>query len=170
MIYFLKGSLPWQGLNAKTREEKYRLITEKKKSCRAEDLCSDLPVEFLNYLTYVKSLGFKNDPDYRKLRRSFKELFMKNEFIYDYEFDWKPGNPDCELQDQIIELEEEEKEEKIINTDENPEEGINENRFDEDKESQRDPEQVKLEEAVEEYLKRGTEINEEKNGKKCNVF
>lgn len=31
MLYFLKGKLPWQGLPAKTKKEKYDKIKEKKK-------------------------------------------------------------------------------------------------------------------------------------------
>jgi serine/threonine protein kinase len=30
MLYFLKGKLPWQGLDAKTKKEKYDKIKEKK--------------------------------------------------------------------------------------------------------------------------------------------
>jgi len=43
LIYFLKGSLPWQGLDARNREEKYKKIKDTKKSTSLELLCSGLP-------------------------------------------------------------------------------------------------------------------------------
>merc|ERR1719343_615965 len=38
-LYFLRGSLPWSGLEAKTQEEKYRKIREKKEQVLVDDLC-----------------------------------------------------------------------------------------------------------------------------------
>lgn len=43
MIYLLKGSLPWQGLKAKSMKEKYQKIKEKKLATKVEDLCQNLP-------------------------------------------------------------------------------------------------------------------------------
>ena len=52
MLYFLKGKLPWQGLPAKTKKEKYDKIKDKKKNTPVEDLCYKLPKEFSKYLNY----------------------------------------------------------------------------------------------------------------------
>jgi hypothetical protein len=41
LLYFLKGSLPWQGLNAKTKEEKYKKIRDKKAETTFDSLCKD---------------------------------------------------------------------------------------------------------------------------------
>lgn len=38
LVYFLKGTLPWVGLTAKTKKEKYDLILEKKLEVSTEDL------------------------------------------------------------------------------------------------------------------------------------
>jgi len=39
IMYFLRGSLPWQGLRAATKKQKYDRIIEKKLSTTIDDLC-----------------------------------------------------------------------------------------------------------------------------------
>lgn len=46
LIYFLKGQLPWQGIRANRKEEKYQRILEKKTSLTVEQLCKSMPNEF----------------------------------------------------------------------------------------------------------------------------
>lgn len=45
-MYFIRGGLPWQGLPAKTKEEKYEQIKIKKAVTSIEDLCKGQPKEF----------------------------------------------------------------------------------------------------------------------------
>lgn len=66
-LYFLRGALPWSGLDAKTQEEKYRKICEKKEQTPLPDLCKDFPKAFEEYLGYSRNLGFAEKPDYTKL-------------------------------------------------------------------------------------------------------
>lgn len=53
LLYFLKGSLPWQGLQARSDQERFKLITEKKLSFSVERLCHKLPDAFKDYLNYI---------------------------------------------------------------------------------------------------------------------
>ena len=57
-MYFLRGSLPWQGLKAETTGEKEDAIKEIKISTSAESLCKDYPKEFCDYLNYCCKLSF----------------------------------------------------------------------------------------------------------------
>ena len=43
LLYFLRGSLPWQGLKVDKREDRYKKIYEKKKSTSADELCAGFP-------------------------------------------------------------------------------------------------------------------------------
>lgn len=88
LIYFYRGSLPWQGLKAACKKQRYERITEKKKFTSVEELTKELPDEFKNYLNYCRSLRFEDRPDYSYLRRMFQELFKRRCFRYDYLFDW----------------------------------------------------------------------------------
>ncbi len=149
-MYFLRGSLPWQGLKAATKKQKYEKISEKKMStpievglhvlccvcccrlgpsprqrrsidqtvhpaasllckgicvrkrmelekawlrsyvgCRqhtahavwivgvAQMLCKGLPLEFVTYFQYCRSLRFDDKPDYSYLRKLFRDLFAR---------------------------------------------------------------------------------------------
>lgn len=58
LLYLLMSQLPWQGLNTRTKEEKYRKIKEIKLATSLEELCQGYPVEFLEYLSYCRNLEF----------------------------------------------------------------------------------------------------------------
>ncbi|XP_017786666.1 PREDICTED: casein kinase I-like isoform X2 [Nicrophorus vespilloides] len=88
LMYFNRGSLPWQGLKAATKRQKYERISEKKMSTPIEELCKEYPVEFPTYLNYCRQLRFEERPDYSYLRQLFRTLFHRQGFTYDYVFDW----------------------------------------------------------------------------------
>ena len=88
LVYFLRGQLPWQGLAAHTKKEKYDKIMEKKIGTTVDVLCRGFPAEFATYLNYCKSLRFEDRPDYAYLKRMFKDLFTREHFEYDFIFDW----------------------------------------------------------------------------------
>ncbi|KMU73290.1 casein kinase 1 [Coccidioides immitis RMSCC 3703] len=75
MLYFCRGSLPWQGLKAATKKQKYDRIMEKKMTTPTEVLCRGFPNEFAVYLNYTRSLRFDDKPDYSYLRKIFRDLF-----------------------------------------------------------------------------------------------
>ena len=88
LMYFLRGALPWQGLKAANKKQKYDCIREKKLTTPSDLLCSGLPNEFGILLNYCRSLNFDDKPDYPYLRRLFRDLFVRKGYQYDYEFDW----------------------------------------------------------------------------------
>lgn len=111
LMYFNRGSLPWQGLKAATKKQKYEKISEKKMSTPVEVLCKGFPAEFAMYLNYCRGLRFEEAPDYMYLRQLFRilfrtlnhqvggcitcfhpayymEIYFHFYFQYDYTFDW----------------------------------------------------------------------------------
>ncbi|KAM3234329.1 Casein kinase I isoform epsilon [Capsicum chinense] len=88
LMYFLRGSLPWQGLKAGTKKQKYDKISEKKMLTPIEALCKSYPSEFVSYFHYCRSLRFEDKPDYSYLKRLFRDLFIREGYQFDYVFDW----------------------------------------------------------------------------------
>ncbi|KAL3029077.1 hypothetical protein AAZX31_03G146100 [Glycine max] len=88
LMYFLRGSLPWQGLKAGTKKQKYDKISEKKMSTSLEGLCKSYPSEFVSYFQYCRTLRFEDKPDYSYLKRLFRDLFIREGYQFDYVFDW----------------------------------------------------------------------------------
>uniref|UniRef100_A0A915KE97 non-specific serine/threonine protein kinase n=1 Tax=Romanomermis culicivorax TaxID=13658 RepID=A0A915KE97_ROMCU len=89
-MYFLRGSLPWQGLKADTLKERYQKIGDTKRSTPVEVLCEGFPDEFSMYVRYARRLDFFETPDYDYCYNLFKSIMDRNGWTYDNEFDWSP--------------------------------------------------------------------------------
>ena len=88
LIYFLKGSLPWQGLKVNKKEDRHKKIYEIKKNIQIKELCSRLPQEFELFYNYIKKLQFEQVPDYYYLKILLKNILEKNNFLIDFDYDW----------------------------------------------------------------------------------
>ncbi len=88
LVFFRNGNLPWQGLKAATKKQKYEKISEKKMATPVEVLCKGFPAEFAMYLNYCRGLRFEEAPDYMYLRQLYRILFRTLNYDYDYVFDW----------------------------------------------------------------------------------
>lgn len=90
LIYFLKGCLPWMGVHAKTGKEKHTVIGEMKRTVSFDALCDGLPGKtcFINYLEYVRGLGFTERPNYKYLIKLFKHELRLNKLKNDKNYDW----------------------------------------------------------------------------------
>ncbi|EDV94758.1 casein kinase I [Drosophila grimshawi] len=88
LLYFLRGRLPWQGISAESRMQKYERIAERKSTLPLHVLCAGIPSEFYVYIKYCRSLQFTEQPDYMYLRKLFTMLFRNNLLQYDHLFDW----------------------------------------------------------------------------------
>ncbi|XP_076465808.1 casein kinase I-like isoform X4 [Babylonia areolata] len=92
-MYFLRGSLPWQGLKADTLKERYQKIGDTKRATPIEVLCENFPEELATYLRYVRRLDFFETPDYDYLRKLFTDLMEKMNYECDWQFDWVGRQP-----------------------------------------------------------------------------
>lgn len=88
LIYCIRGNLPWQGLPGNTREEKYEAIKQSKMTTSNRSLTNGLPEELFFFLDHVKSLSFRDKPNYKYLRDLLVNIMKSNHFEMDYKYDW----------------------------------------------------------------------------------
>ena len=90
LLYFARGSLPWQGIRAPDGRDstKFALICEMKRRSTPETLCAGLPEELGVFLAYARALHFEDKPDYAYLHMLVKSLFLKEGLVLDNTFDW----------------------------------------------------------------------------------
>ena len=101
IMYFIRGSLPWQGLKINEKEDRYEKICEKKKSTSAKDLCIGFPPEFQTFVSYTRNLKFTEVPDYNYLKNLLKNVIKKSGFKIDFFYDWCSQKPNIEEDDLI---------------------------------------------------------------------
>ncbi len=87
-FYFLRGSLPWQGLKAATNKQKYEKIGEKKQQVPISELCQGFPEEFGKFLSYSRGLKFEETPDYDYLIKLFQGVMKRSNLVDDGVFEW----------------------------------------------------------------------------------
>ena len=88
LIYFINGCLPWQNVQKKTEKEIIDEIFNIKRNISIKDLCNGLPEEFYLYMKYCRLLRFIEKPDYKYLRKLMYAILVKNNWEYDFDYDW----------------------------------------------------------------------------------
>ncbi|KAM3144750.1 hypothetical protein pb186bvf_003059 [Paramecium bursaria] len=88
LIFLYKGQLPWQNLQNVSDKDKTKIVGRMKMAIEPEELCKDLPKEFMEYFTYIRSLTFKQAPDYKKLINLMRQCAIENEITFDFKYDW----------------------------------------------------------------------------------
>ncbi|CAF4095511.1 unnamed protein product [Adineta steineri] len=88
LIYFNRGTLPWQGIKAINKRQKYEKICELKMSITITNLCAGFSPEFAMYLNYCRRLYYTDEPDYFYVRHIFRNLSFRLNYQYDSIFDW----------------------------------------------------------------------------------
>lgn len=91
-FYFLRGSLPWQGLKAPNNKLKYEKIGEKKRTTNYYDLAQGYPIQFGRYLEIVRNLAFEETPDYEGYRLLLLSSLEDMNLTVDGQYDWMKLN------------------------------------------------------------------------------
>ena len=88
LIFFMKGSLPWEKAESKKKGNKYREIYKLKVLYTPEKLCENLPNEICEFLKYTRNLDFEQEPNYEYCCSLFKNALLKIGSYNDLFFSW----------------------------------------------------------------------------------
>ncbi|RWS14491.1 hypothetical protein B4U79_14424 [Dinothrombium tinctorium] len=89
LIYFMRGSLPWQAKNQTSNiRQQYEAIKQMKMNTSPQELCSEIPQQFAQLLTYARNLDFVQTPDYSFMKQLFTTAIENNNVVIDDQFDW----------------------------------------------------------------------------------
>jgi serine/threonine protein kinase len=91
LIYFIKGSLPWQSIKKQKNINHIEKIGEIKMCTNLGDLCCGIHNCFREYLSYCKNLKFDEEPNYAFLKKLFKSA--AEELKLTLEFEWQMVTP-----------------------------------------------------------------------------
>ena len=89
LIFLIKGELPWSKIKYVQTSERYIKLLNLKKNTTNEELCKNLPSEFCDYIKYVKSLKFQEEPNYLYLKNLFIKVLDKMHETNDLYFSWR---------------------------------------------------------------------------------
>ncbi|CAG9323176.1 unnamed protein product [Blepharisma stoltei] len=87
-LYFLKGSLPWQGLKGANKQDKYMKIMNMKSNTSLDVLFRGCPSELVQIMSYIKALRFEETPNYERIKDGLQSIGRKNNFVLDNIFEW----------------------------------------------------------------------------------
>ena len=101
-MYFVRGSLPWQGLKVNNKEDRYKKIRDKKRATSSKELCDGFPKELENFVSYTRKLEFMEVPDYNYLRDLLKRVINHEYKAIDFFYDWCTTKPNIKSNDIIF--------------------------------------------------------------------
>ena len=92
LLYFMKGSLPWDNVYGQNENEDIKLIYKIKKFMQPEYLFYKLPTETVEFFKYCKKLDFEQKPDYNYLRSLLLNILNGQNEKNDFNFSWVINN------------------------------------------------------------------------------
>eukprot|EP00928_Gymnodinium_smaydae_P095473 TRINITY_DN8222_c1_g1_i5.p1 TRINITY_DN8222_c1_g1~~TRINITY_DN8222_c1_g1_i5.p1 ORF type:complete len:345 (+),score=49.91 TRINITY_DN8222_c1_g1_i5:143-1036(+) len=88
LTYFLRGRLPWQGMQGSTESERHKKILDKKMSTSMHELCCRAPRELAELCAYSERSHCDANPDYTYLKRSVRHALSRFGSNHVCRFDW----------------------------------------------------------------------------------
>ncbi|KAH9837262.1 kinase-like protein [Rhodofomes roseus] len=73
LLFFVRGSLPWQGIPTSVKAKRNDQLTRAKARAKPSQLCKGLPTPFCVFVEYVMRLEFDERPNYLYIRNLLRQ-------------------------------------------------------------------------------------------------
>ena len=87
--YLCVGGLPWDKIKCSDKKKKYSLIYKMKREIKVEELCKEMPREFMVFLKYIQSMDFEEKPPYKQFKKMFEKLYISLGFPSNNIYEWE---------------------------------------------------------------------------------
>ncbi|KIY64964.1 kinase-like protein [Cylindrobasidium torrendii FP15055 ss-10] len=87
------NGLPWTRNGVPRDDAEHDFLKSTKRGMTAEELCEDLPNEFMLFLKYCRRLKFAEQPNYKHWRETFRKLAVSRGYGSSDAFIWPPPAP-----------------------------------------------------------------------------
>ena len=88
LIYLYTQHLPWNSITAKNKIDLIKKIYEIKNLIPIKLICKNTPNEMNEFMKYVKSLKFEEEPNYNYLINILEDMLKKINKVNDLNFSW----------------------------------------------------------------------------------
>jgi len=88
LVFFILGTLPWCGLPPAPGKEEFGQIRDMKKAIKLADLCKGTPPEFEDYISYCRTMSYRQRPDYSRLRLLFTRVLQSQGSVKAHDLQW----------------------------------------------------------------------------------
>lgn len=88
LMYFIAGSLPWDGWETTKDDQFYTQVKVKKAALIRQKFLTTMPEPIQQFLIYCRNMSFEQNPDYDYWLKLFEEQSRVYNFTWDYKYDW----------------------------------------------------------------------------------
>ncbi|EPY21239.1 casein kinase 1 [Strigomonas culicis] len=93
IMYFLRGSLPWQGLKANKNDVRYERIRDVKIATSPTELAKGFPPQFAELVRYTRGLQFDEEPNYTYCIELLMQVMQQMNETFNFDYVWNSLRP-----------------------------------------------------------------------------
>ena len=88
LMYFIAGSLPWDGWETTKDDHFWSQVKVKKAALPKQQFLTTMPEVIQKFFGYCRKMAYEENPDYEYWLKQFENQSQAYNFTWDYRYDW----------------------------------------------------------------------------------